>query len=111
MDKRSGGDFTAVSENAVTGTRSLKAAYTGSYGLSLHSDAGVSITGYKYITFWAKGADDRQVDLEDQLGPSRTFTIPAGVWTYYRVIIEEFPDVQINDFVLQIHDDMQNHLL
>ncbi len=104
-----GGDFTAVSENAVTGTRSLKAAYTGSWGgLSLHSDAGVSITGYKYITFWAKGADvDRQVDLKINWGPSRTFTIPAGVWTYYRVTIEGFLTgiTQINDFVLQIHDD------
>ncbi|MFT3825428.1 MAG: IPT/TIG domain-containing protein [Chitinophagaceae bacterium] len=104
-----GGDYTAVPENAVTGTRSLKAAYTGSWGgLSLHSDAGVTITGYKFITFWAKGADiDRQVDLKVNWGPTKTFTITAGIWTYYKIPIDGFLTgiTKINDFVLQIHDD------
>ncbi|NBA74160.1 cell shape determination protein CcmA [Emticicia sp. ODNR4P] len=103
-----GGDFTASTKNVWTGTRSLEAAYNGSWGgLALHSSAGISTAGVNYLTFWAKGADiDRQVSIKVNWATDKVVTIPANVWTYFKIPATGFLTMPvINDFVFQIHDD------
>jgi hypothetical protein len=105
-----GGTYEAVTDDKITGTSALRAAYDpgGSWaGLSMHSNAGFSVAGYSFISFWAKGADvDKQVDLKINWGPTKTYTIPAGKWTYFREPIAGFiaANLTINDFVFQIHE-------
>jgi hypothetical protein len=106
-----GGTYGPAPDDKITGAASLKAAYDpgGSWGgLSLHSNAGFSVAGYSFISFWVKGADvDKQVDMKVNWGPQRTYTIPAGKWTYFKEPITGFlaANLTINDFVFQIHDE------
>lgn len=105
-----GGTYAASNEDKITGASSLKAAYDpgGAWGgLYLHPSTPIALAGYSYITFWAKGADvDKQVDLKINWGPSKTYTIPANKWTYFKEpILPWLNGVNtITDFVFQIHD-------
>lgn len=105
-----GGTYTASTDDKITGTKSLKAAYDpgGAWGgLYLHPNTPIALAGYTYLTFWAKGADvDKQVDLKINWSRTKTYTIPANKWTYFKEPIAGFLSGinNITDFVFQIHD-------
>ncbi|MBC7848563.1 MAG: IPT/TIG domain-containing protein, partial [Chitinophagaceae bacterium] len=82
-----GGTYEASTEGVITGTKGLKAAFdpAGSWG-GLQLGAGkVTLSGHKYFTFWAKGADvDKNVQFWLNWGGQKVITIPANKWTYFR---------------------------
>jgi hypothetical protein len=80
---------------AVTGTKSLFATYTKDawQALSLHKDdPKIVASNYTYLTFWVKGGTaDTQLDVNSENGGStNTITVPAGVWTYFKMPILGF---------------------
>lgn len=80
---------------AVTGTKSLFATYTkGNWqALSLHKDdPKIVASNYTYLTFWVRGGTaDTQLDVNSENGGStNTITVPAGVWTYYKMPVLGF---------------------
>lgn len=75
---------------AYMGTKSLRALYgAGSYGaVSIHYDFNIPFSDYTYLTFWAKGGTaDMQLSVWPDSDNSRakTVTIPADVWTYFKI--------------------------
>jgi len=111
-----GGTYAPSTDDFITGTKSLKAAYdpTGSWG-GLQIGMGSELTlpaGTKYFTYWTKGADvDKQVTVEIKgnnwsTDNSKVITVPAGKWTYFREDMSTFaPGVtSISVIVFQIHD-------
>jgi len=80
----------ASSAVAFMGTQSLRVLYgAGSYGaLSIHYDLNIPFGDYTYVTFWAKGGTaDMQLTIwpDPENSRAQTVTIPANVWTYFRV--------------------------
>ena len=111
-----GGTYDPSTDDAITGAKSLKAAYdpTGTWG-GLQIGMGSELTlpaGSKYFTFWAKGSDvDKQVTLTVKGNNWTTvntmvITVPAGKWTYFREDMSTFlPGVNSISLILfQIHD-------
>lgn len=82
-------------EQAKLGTKSLKATYAAGawQGMSLFSPQELTMSDYSFMTFWVKGGTtDVQLNLAaDNVvsgsGSTYTITIPASVWTYFRVPI------------------------
>ncbi|RYY96924.1 MAG: cell shape determination protein CcmA [Chitinophagaceae bacterium] len=81
-----------VSTNAaIMGSQSLRAVFGGgSYGaVSLRYDTNIPFSQYTYLTFWAKGGSaDMQLSIWPDMpsgAPTQTVTIPANVWTYFKV--------------------------
>ncbi len=76
---------------AILGTHSLKEVYAaGNWAaLSFHSDNAIPASNYTYLTFWAKGGSaDVQVNVQTENGGgTTTVTIPANVWTYFKLPI------------------------
>jgi hypothetical protein len=82
-----GGNFAASTIDKITGTSCMKADYdpTGSWGGMQLGGGAINITGYKYITFWAKGADiDKNIQFWLNWNGQTVFTVPANKWTYFR---------------------------
>lgn len=76
------------SDAAVLGTHSLKSVYGagGWQAVSLHCDPTLNASEYTYFTFWVKGGTaDTQVDVQSENGgTTKTITVPANVWTYFK---------------------------
>lgn len=82
-----GGNYTVSTEEFVTGTSSMKAAFDagGWGGLQLGNGGSLDITGCHYFAFWAKGAAvDFDVQVNLNWAEWVTFTIPASKWTYFK---------------------------
>jgi hypothetical protein len=90
-----GGTYTNSTDNIVTGTAGLKAAYdpAGTWG-GLQIGMGTELpipAGTRYFTFWAKGADvDKKVTVNIKGNKNTTdhkteITVPANKWTYYKM--------------------------
>jgi hypothetical protein len=99
----------ASNEQAFMGTKSIKAIY-GSGGwqaISLHrNDPKIAVSDYKYLTFYVKGGTaDQQFEVFSENGGShKTITVPANVWTYYKLTISEFmAGVMLERLDFQIH--------
>lgn len=103
-----GGDFNASTDDKITGTKCMKAAFdpAGSWGgMQLGNGGSVNITGYKYFSFWAKGADvDKNVQFWLNWGNQKVVTIPANKWTYFRYeLATNYPGVNsVNNVTFQI---------
>ncbi len=105
-----GGEFKSSSDYSITGGKSLKAALDpgGSWGaLSMHSNAGVQLSGNSYISFWIKGADvEKKFKYMINWGSEKTLVIPPNKWTYFKFpIATNYGGVQkVNDLIFQIYE-------
>lgn len=111
-----GGEYTPSADVAITGAKSLKAAYdpAGAWG-GLQIGMGSELmlpSGTKYVSFWVKGADeDKNVTFQVKgnywsTDNAEVITVPANKWTYFRKEISSFmPGVSsVSVIVFQIHD-------
>jgi len=78
---------------AYHGTKSFRVIYSsgGWQGASIHrDDPRIKMSDYTYISFWAKGgtADMNMQVWSENGGSQKTITIPANVWTYFRMPIQ-----------------------
>ncbi|HRI20133.1 MAG TPA: IPT/TIG domain-containing protein, partial [Panacibacter sp.] len=104
-----GGSFDASSEAFITGAKGMKAAYdpSGTWGGMQLGGGNIDLTGYKYFSFWAKGADvDKNVQFWLNWGNQKVITIPANKWTYFRYqLVTDYPGVtSVNNVTFQIFD-------
>ena len=105
-----GGTFAASTDDKITGTSSMKAAYdpTGSWGGMQFGGGTVSLTTHKYFTFWAKGADiDKNVQFWLNWNNQKVVTIPANKWTYFKyTLATDFPGTNaVDNVTFQIQGD------
>jgi hypothetical protein len=82
---------------AYHGTKSFRVIYSanGWQGASIHrDDPRINMSNYTYLTFWAKGgtADINMQVWSEQGGSKVTITIPANVWTYFKMPIQGHMD-------------------
>jgi len=101
---------TSEMANVKFGATALKAEYTGSWGgLQLIMNTPVDLTGYKYVTFWVKGAAvEKNISFNFNWTNSQTLTIPANKWTYFKVDLQTFQGAgvtKLETFVLQVNGD------
>lgn len=85
------------STEAYHGTKSFRVIYSanGWQGASIHrDDPRINMSNYTYLTFWAKGgtADINMQVWSEQGGSKVTVTIPANVWTYFKMPIQGHMD-------------------
>lgn len=104
-----GGAYSASVENPITGTKSLKAAFdpAGSWGGMQLGGGAISLAGYKYFTFWVKGADiDKNVQFWLNWGNQKVITVPANKWTYFRYeLATAYPGLtNVDAVIFQIFD-------
>jgi len=106
-----GGDYNASTDDKITGTKCLKAAYdpAGTWGgMQLGNGGSINITGYRYFSFWAKGADvDKNVQFLINWGNQKVITIPANKWTYFRYdLTTAYPGLSssVNNVTFQIQE-------
>jgi hypothetical protein len=112
-----GGTYTNSTDNIVTGSKSLKAAYdpAGTWG-GLQIGMGTELpipAGTRYFTFWAKGADvEKKVTVNIKGNKNTTdhkteITVPANKWTYFKLENGSFiPNVNsISVIVFQIQNE------
>lgn len=105
-----GGTFSPSTEDKITGTSSMKAAFdpSGSWGGMQLGGGTVSLTTHKYFTFWAKGADiDKNVQFWLNWGNQKVITVPANKWTYFKyTLATDFPGVtNVDNVTFQIQGD------
>lgn len=105
-----GGAFDASTDDFITGTKSMKAAYdpAGTWGGMQLGGGAIALAGYKYFTFWVKGADtDKNVQFWLNWGNQKVITIPANKWTYFRYdLATAYPGVtNVDNVTFQIHDE------
>lgn len=104
-----GGAYDASTDNFITGTKSLKAAYdpNGTWGGMQLGGGSISLAGHKYFTFWARGADeDKNVQFWLNWGNQKVITVPANKWTYFRYeLAVAYPGVTaVDNVTFQIFD-------
>jgi hypothetical protein len=104
-----GGTFNASSDDKITGAASMKAAYdpAGSWGGMQLGGGYINLSGYKYFSFWVKGADaDKNVQFWLNWGNVKVVTVPANKWTYFRYeLAVDYPGVSdVNNVTFQIFD-------
>ncbi len=105
-----GGTYAASTDDKITGTRSMKAAYDpgGTWGgMQLGNGGSINIADRKYFSFWVKGADaDKNVQFWLNWGNQKVITIPANKWTYFRYeLATNYPGVtSVNNVTFQIFD-------
>jgi hypothetical protein len=104
-----GGSYAASVENPITGTKSLKAAFdpAGSWGGMQLGGGAINLAGYKYFTFWVKGADiDKNVQFWLNWGNQKVITVPANKWTYFRYeLATAYPGLtNVDAVIFQIFD-------
>lgn len=100
---------TAVTTDKITGTASWQSAYSGDWGgMQLHAKTPVDLAPYKFVTFWIKGADvEKKITFNFNWANSQTLTIPANVWTYYKLDLSIFKNsgvASLETFIMQIND-------
>lgn len=106
-----GGTFASSGEDKITGASSLKAAFDpgGAWGgLQLGNNGSINIAGYKYFSFWTKGADvDKNFQFYLNWGNVKVITVPANKWTYWRYeLATGYPGVTtVNNVTFQIFDN------
>ena len=81
------------STTAYAGTKSFRVIYSanGYQGASIHrEDPRIKMSDYTFLTFWAKGgtADINMQVYSENGGSKVTITIPANVWTYFKMPIQ-----------------------
>lgn len=81
------------STEAYHGTKSFRVIYSanGWQGASIHrDDPRIKMSDYTYLTFWVKGgtADINMQVYSENGGSKVTITIPANVWTYFKMPIQ-----------------------
>jgi len=92
---------------AYHGTKSFRVIYSagGWQGASIHrDDPRIKMSDYTYLTFWAKGgtADMNLQVWSENGGSQKTVTIPANVWTYFKMPIQgHMQDVMLERLNLQ----------
>ena len=99
-------EHTVSSTEAFMGTKSLRSLYgAGSYGaISIHYDFPIPFGDYTHLTFWAKGGTkDMQMTIwpDPDNSKAKTVTIPANVWTYFKVPLNDFRGVNSQRLNLQ----------
>lgn len=104
-----GGDYNASGDVIITGLSSMKAAYdpAGAWGGMQLGGGNINLSGYKYFSFWAKGADvDKNVQFFLNWGNVKVVTINANKWTYYKYeLAVDYPGVtDVNNVTFQIFD-------
>lgn len=106
-----GGDFNASADDKITGSKCMKAAYDpgGSWGgMQLGNGGSINVAGYKYFSFWVKGADvDKNVQFLLNWGNQKVITIPANKWTYFRYeLATGYPGLgnSVNNVTFQIQE-------
>ncbi|MEJ6979671.1 IPT/TIG domain-containing protein [Pedobacter sp. P351] len=103
-------EFKISTLNKISGSNGLSAEYTGGWGgIQLAQKSSVSLTPYKYLTFWTKGsATDRVVSLNFNWAKGVQVTIPAGKWTYHKIDLDTFKGSGVNsldNLIMQINGD------
>lgn len=112
IDDWSWGTANSVStENVKSGTTALKVAYNGTWGgLSLHFGTPVSLSAYKYVSFWIKGAsvEKKLSNFNFNWGTATVITVPPNVWTYYKIDLKDMGGpASLGDWVMQIENEGQ----
>lgn len=82
---------------AYAGTKSFRVIYSanGYQGASIHrEDPKLTMSNYTYLTFWVKGgtADMNMQVYSENGGSKKTVTVPANVWTYFKMPIQGHMD-------------------
>lgn len=82
---------------AYHGTKSFRVIYSanGWQGASIHrDDPRIRTSDYTFLTFWVKGgtADINMQVYSEQGGSKVTITVPANVWTYFKMPIQGHMD-------------------
>lgn len=106
-----GGDYNASTDDKITGSKCLKAAYDpgGTWGgMQLGNGGSINVAGYKYFSFWVKGADvDKNVQFLLNWGNQKVITIPANKWSYFRYeLATGYPGLgnSVNNVTFQIQE-------
>lgn len=91
------GTHDVSSAEAYHGTKSFRVIYSanGWQGASLHrDDPRLNMSSYTFLTFWVKGgtADINMQVYSEQGGSKVTITVPANVWTYFKMPIQGHMD-------------------
>ena len=106
-----GGDYNASTDDKITGSKCLKAAYDpgGTWGgMQLGNGGSINVAGYKYFSFWVKGADvDKNVQFLLNWGNQKVITIPANKWSYFRYeLATGYPGLgnSVNNVTFQVQE-------
>ncbi|SFV34348.1 IPT/TIG domain-containing protein [Thermoflavifilum thermophilum] len=99
---------------AVLGTHAIKAVFApGSWqAISLHCDPTIDASQYTYYTFWIKGDPNQDVQMDvrsENGGTTQTITVPANVWTYYKLKTDFISGFPIERLDFQIHGPNGNN--
>ncbi|HSC53343.1 MAG TPA: IPT/TIG domain-containing protein [Phnomibacter sp.] len=105
-----GGNFTSSPEALICGTAGMKAAFdpAGTWGGLQLGGGAINLTGYKYFSFWVKGADvDKNVQFWLNWGNQKVITVPANKWTYFKYeLATNYSGVtNVDNVTFQIFDD------
>jgi hypothetical protein len=105
-----GGNFAASNVDRITGTACMKADYdpAGSWGGMQLGGGAINTTGYKYFSFWVKGADaDKNIQFWINWNNQKVLTVPAGKWTYFKYeLATDFPGAtNVDNVTFQIHNE------
>lgn len=103
-------EFKVSTSNKISGANGLSAEYTGGWGgIQLAQKSSISLTPYKYLTFWTKGSStDRIVSLNFNWAKGIQVTIPANKWTYHKIDLDTFKGSGVNsldNLIMQINGD------
>lgn len=105
-----GGTYTPTTSDKITGTASMNAAFdpAGTWGGLQMGGGAINTSGYKYFSFWAKGADaDKNMQFWINWNNQKVITIPANEWTYFRYeLAVDFPGTgNVDNVTFQIFDN------
>ncbi len=105
-----GGTYTPTTSDKITGTASMNAAFdpAGTWGGLQMGGGAINTSGYKYFSFWAKGADaDKNMQFWINWNNQKVITIPANKWTYFRYeLAVDFPGTgNVDNVTYQIFDN------
>ncbi|WP_207531834.1 IPT/TIG domain-containing protein [Desertivirga arenae] len=103
-------NYATANTFSVSGSNSLKATYTGSWGgFQLHMKNPVDLAQYKYVTFWVKGAEvDKVISFNFNWANTQALNIPANKWTYFKFDLDLFKGSgvsKLDDFIMQVNGD------
>lgn len=105
-----GGNYAPGTADKITGTACLNAAFdpAGTWGGLQMGGGAINTTGYKYFSFWVKGADvDKNMQFWLNWNNQKVFSIPANKWTYFRYeLAVDFPGTtNVDNVTFQIHNE------
>lgn len=105
-----GGNYSPTTSDKITGTSSMNAAFdpSGSWGGLQMGGGAINTSGYKYFSFWVKGADaDKNMQFWINWSNQKVFTIPANKWTYFRYeLAVDFPGTtNVDNVTFQLYNE------